>query len=138
MRLVNGLLVDPAGLDALAAVERRAHELCGGEVPEPEEVVLESKRYAVEELLAPELERVVDLALRVAETRPLHRDHPRVDIRRAIAALAVGFEVYRTYVVPGADGASSRSEEHTSELQSLMRISYAVFCLQKKKQDHIE
>src|SRR3546814_9011517 len=28
--------------------------------------------------------------------------------------------------------AQSRSEEHTSELQSLMRISYAVFCLQKK------
>src|SRR3546814_13311057 len=28
----------------------------------------------------------------------------------------------------------SRSEEHTSELQSLMRISYAVFCLKKKKQ----
>src|SRR3546814_2926267 len=30
--------------------------------------------------------------------------------------------------------AAERSEEHTSELQSLMRISYAVFCLQKKKQ----
>src|SRR3546814_8694227 len=29
---------------------------------------------------------------------------------------------------------SARSEEHTSELQSLMRISYAVFCLKKKKQ----
>src|SRR3546814_6627252 len=29
--------------------------------------------------------------------------------------------------------APSRSEEHTSELQSLMRISYAVFCLKKKK-----
>src|SRR3546814_14379284 len=29
--------------------------------------------------------------------------------------------------------ADSRSEEHTSELQSLMRISYAVFCLKKKK-----
>src|SRR3546814_5955598 len=28
---------------------------------------------------------------------------------------------------------ATRSEEHTSELQSLMRISYAVFCLQKKK-----
>src|SRR3546814_9858741 len=28
----------------------------------------------------------------------------------------------------------TRSEEHTSELQSLMRISYAVFCLKKKKQ----
>src|SRR3546814_9065114 len=40
---------------------------------------------------------------------------------------------------------ASRSEEHTSELQSLMRISYAVFCLKKKKQkqlthqqDHME
>src|SRR3546814_10615218 len=30
--------------------------------------------------------------------------------------------------------ASGRSEEHTSELQSLMRISYAVFCLKKKNQ----
>src|SRR3546814_6661374 len=29
-----------------------------------------------------------------------------------------------------------RSEEHTSELQSLMRISYAVFCLKKNKNDH--
>src|SRR3546814_6598517 len=34
--------------------------------------------------------------------------------------------------VDGA-GALTRSEEHTSELQSLMRISYAVFCLKKKK-----
>src|SRR3546814_1983921 len=33
-------------------------------------------------------------------------------------------------------GISFRSEEHTSELQSLMRISYAVFCLKKKKQNH--
>src|SRR3546814_2620132 len=30
-----------------------------------------------------------------------------------------------------------RSEEHTSELQSLMRISYAVFCLKTKKNEHI-
>src|SRR3546814_2612091 len=33
-------------------------------------------------------------------------------------------------------GAIPRSEEHTSELQSLMRISYAVFCLKKKKNKH--
>src|SRR3546814_5451323 len=32
-------------------------------------------------------------------------------------------------------GGASRSEEHTSELQSLMRISYAVFCLKKKTID---
>src|SRR3546814_5878028 len=34
-----------------------------------------------------------------------------------------------------AGRATSRSEEHTSELQSLMRISYAVFCLKKTKSD---
>src|SRR3546814_1855135 len=34
-------------------------------------------------------------------------------------------------------GVKPRSEEHTSELQSLMRISYAVFCLKKKKNTHI-
>src|SRR3546814_7111986 len=34
----------------------------------------------------------------------------------------------------GAQAGYLRSEEHTSELQSLMRISYAVFCLKKKKQ----
>src|SRR3546814_8149562 len=43
---------------------------------------------------------------------------------------------------PSPDGATpaqqlnARSEEHTSELQSLMRISYAVFCLKKKKKKH--
>src|SRR3546814_4234746 len=36
-----------------------------------------------------------------------------------------------------ARGYSVRSEEHTSELQSLMRISYAVFCLKKKKRQKI-
>src|SRR3546814_4392408 len=36
---------------------------------------------------------------------------------------------------PPAMGRASRSEEHTSELQSLMRISYAVFCLKKKKNE---
>src|SRR3546814_6527428 len=35
-------------------------------------------------------------------------------------------------------GGHVRSEEHTSELQSLMRISYAVFCLKKKKQKNKE
>src|SRR3546814_2353650 len=38
-------------------------------------------------------------------------------------------EAFRWLAISGA----GRSEEHTSELQSLMRISYAVFCLKKKK-----
>src|SRR3546814_8149502 len=46
---------------------------------------------------------------------------------------------FATYTWSGGAGSSAtvhievRSEEHTSELQSLMRISYAVFCLKKKK-----
>src|SRR3546814_5044888 len=49
-------------------------------------------------------------------------------------------EIYLDAVTMARDGKpprevkiGSRSEEHTSELQSLMRISYAVFCLQKKR-----
>src|SRR3546814_5426986 len=38
----------------------------------------------------------------------------------------------------GANLDDGRSEEHTSELQSLMRISYAVFCLKKKTQEHVQ
>src|SRR3546814_10573735 len=37
-----------------------------------------------------------------------------------------------------AAGAAGRSEEHTSELQSLMRISYAVFCLKQKTKHHTQ
>src|SRR3546814_7416890 len=40
-----------------------------------------------------------------------------------------------TAITIGTDGTVSRSEEHTSELQSLMRNSYAVFCLKKKTQE---
>src|SRR3546814_4509162 len=44
------------------------------------------------------------------------------------------FEVTGRRIVPVIERpVSIRSEEHTSELQSLMRISYAVFCLKKKK-----
>src|SRR3546814_9739225 len=48
---------------------------------------------------------------------------------------AAGFAATEGGMIPGLSAVSApifdRSEEHTSELQSLMRISYAVFCLQK-------
>src|SRR3546814_6946088 len=43
-----------------------------------------------------------------------------------------GHGVRREHAGAGTLGRAGRSEEHTSELQSLMRISYAVFCLKKK------
>src|SRR3546814_2082566 len=61
---------------------------------------------------------------RIVESETLHSEDPMA----------------RPYVLkPVNEGSSvgvaivTRSEEHTSELQSLMRISYAVFCLKKKK-----
>src|SRR3546814_8140749 len=44
-------------------------------------------------------------------------------------------ENVQTTLIPSG-GAAIRSEEHTSELQSLMRISYAVFCSKKKNKQH--
>src|SRR3546814_7557668 len=43
-----------------------------------------------------------------------------------------------TAAISSRNWARRRSEEHTSELQSLMRTSYAVFCLKKKKTPHSE
>src|SRR3546814_7669455 len=58
----------------------------------------------------------------------LSSDRPQASQGRSSTGQSSGDQTERI----GA-GKSSRSEEHTSELQSLMRISYAVFCLKKKK-----
>src|SRR3546814_10602716 len=65
---------------------------------------------------------------------------PRPDVHRfryrALPGHRRGDHGIMRFPVPGhigCGGAVFRSEEHTSELQSLMRISYAVFCLKKKK-----
>src|SRR3546814_8487987 len=50
----------------------------------------------------------------------------------ASAVLAASIFHFGQHSVAEAHAALARSEEHTSELQSLMRISYAVFCLKKK------
>src|SRR3546814_5766927 len=60
-----------------------------------------------------------------------------------LGALAMRQQVYRKRrdarrTPSGHRPLTTRSEEHTSELQSLMRISYAVFCLKKKTQPNIQ
>src|SRR3546814_19237308 len=56
--------------------------------------------------------------------------------RRAAAFPGAGADLPGGRHVLADETARSRSEEHTSELQSLMRISYAVFCLKKKKKNN--
>src|SRR3546814_3419819 len=60
-------------------------------------------------------------AAKTTDTTPIWADGPSAQIT---AALALSHQ---------DPDEMDRSEEHTSELQSLMRISYAVFCLKKKK-----
>src|SRR3546814_7866958 len=57
-------------------------------------------------------------------------------LEQVLPEMQEGRECVFMFVPDGQDPDSWRSEEHTSELQSLMRISYAVFCLQKKTQIH--
>src|SRR3546814_6242220 len=55
---------------------------------------------------------------------------------REKAAWRVRHEIGERRHLAGEQKGDGRSEEHTSELQSLMRISYAVFCLKKKNKSH--
>src|SRR3546814_10037689 len=57
---------------------------------------------------------------------------PSLSAPRVVRFMPPPVSVNKRSTCPSGDVAS-RSEEHTSELQSLMRISYAVFCLKKKK-----
>src|SRR3546814_8331678 len=87
---------------------------------------------AVQEILGPgddlrAARRVVPLARRRAGQRV------RAVERVVQAAPARIGGVQQEAGVEDGDDQLRRSEEHTSELQSLMRISYAVFCLKKKK-----
>src|SRR3546814_7638438 len=68
-----------------------------------------------------------------AAGQPLRREVPRT--HGGIQVFLV-LEAQRAMEVRRQFADAQRSEEHTSELQSLMRISYAVFCLKKKTNQH--
>src|SRR3546814_1593347 len=74
------------------------------------------------------------LLLAAKEKRPAHRDVASLVV--VASGVVVGFPLLTAFALQQVTSAHSivfvRSEEHTSELQSLMRISYAVFSLQKK------
>src|SRR3546814_5520749 len=76
-----------------------------------------SRKHAMEMLLTGEMVE----ARRAAEIGLINQIVAPADLESATRTLAEKI------------AGKSRSEEHTSELQSLMRISYAVFCLKKKK-----
>src|SRR3546814_8162081 len=58
---------------------------------------------------------------------------PSVETGIGLTACPASGAAQAASIITPSTGTSDRSEEHTSELQSLMRISYAVFCLTKKQ-----
>src|SRR3546814_2241515 len=68
------------------------------------------------------------------EDRSLHAGGWATVVGQALRGSTLGILGLGRMGLQVARLARARSEEHTSELQSLMRISYAVFCLKKKKQ----
>src|SRR3546814_1331762 len=86
------------------------------------------------------LSRIFEFERDSARNVPISQHRPRAIMRRRVgeagAAMAWPglFEGERQSTTLTA----GRSEEHTSELQSLMRISYAVFCLKKKRPNSID
>src|SRR3546814_3355171 len=88
-----------------------------------------------ETVLAADTER----AALLAESETCHDPDRLGDIHDrliAIDAYSAPARAGRILVGLGFDEEMQRSEEHTSELQSLMRISYAVFCLKKTNNTH--
>src|SRR3546814_6732376 len=87
----------------------------------------------VSEVVEPDalMDRARELAATIASRAPIAAETAKLNLRAAVSMpLDKAMEYERDLQ------AICRSEEHTSELQSLMRLSYAVFCLKKKKQHH--
>src|SRR3546814_8253194 len=85
-----------------------------------------------------------NVLLEEGELQSVHVDEQRFvgDVVFAMRGIFAHVERIVVTVIPQLGNAvvgqlCIRSEEHTSELQSLMRISYAVFCLKKKKTVHL-
>src|SRR3546814_3708983 len=77
-------------------------------------------------------------ARRAAHLRPPARsaaDHPITALVGAMGRVLTRLATASQQLLQERLRPRARSEEHTSELQSLMRISYAVFCLKKKKKN---
>src|SRR3546814_3864582 len=86
---------------------------------------------------------IAPVALRGASLtiRKFPQVRPGMDDLLRVGALDAAMRDFLSAAVVGrkniiVSGGTGRSEEHTSELQSLMRISYAVFCLKKKTKNN--
>src|SRR3546814_10753277 len=106
-------IIEAEQFGAQAEVTMQRRQMCFGLL---DQRVIDGRRYRVTiQRLCQRIRIMADFGIRAAVL-----EHP---VERGAESILVRLPF-----------AEERSEEHTSELQSLMRISYAVFCLKKKKQ----
>jgi (1->4)-alpha-D-glucan 1-alpha-D-glucosylmutase len=114
-RLV-GVFVDQAGEEALT-------RLCDELTDSPSRwstVATESKRLVLDTVLSAELNRLTELLVKAAWSRPAYRDLTRRGLREGLAELLVQFDVYRAYLRPGekvsaeAQAVIDRAAEHAA------------------------
>src|SRR3546814_7684895 len=132
--------------DAVVRIERlrsariaRLRDLGVAALGQPEGIATARRRLAEILLIAKpgdpiaaDLRERIDLAEHYGQFRPGQQFTDGLEHgARGPQMVVVPHGAYRM----GAGADDTRSEEHTSELQSLMRISYAVFCLKKKKKN---
>src|SRR3546814_4453992 len=107
--------------DVCSSDLRRDQPVEGAPAPARHRAFVGGTADAIDDLMAlpPEIKHLRDKLRRVLQVA--------IELNRAIARCRLVGGEQRALI------AAVRSEEHTSELQSLMRISYAVFCLKKQK-----
>src|SRR3546814_10627263 len=143
----------PVGVGAMAAVlgldDAVVKAVCaqaaqGGDMVEavnfnaPAQVVIAGHKSAVERACELAQQAGAKRALMLPVSAPFHSrllEPAAIALGEALAGVAMAkprIALINNVDVASPDDTAARSEEHTSELQSLMRISYAVFCLKKK------
>jgi (1->4)-alpha-D-glucan 1-alpha-D-glucosylmutase len=96
---VNDLLHDPAGAEPMTAL----YERFTGSTGDVEELARTAKHEIMRSVLAADVERLTAQFAVVAEGHRRYRDHTRSELRDALREVIASFDVYRTYVVGGAE-----------------------------------
>ncbi len=114
---VGGLFVDPAGEEPLT----RLLADFTGESRDFGEIVYEKKHLVMEELLAPDLNRLTELFTEVCERHRRQRDYTRPELNRALREVIACLPVYRTYASPARNQVSQADREHVASAVAAAR-----------------
>src|SRR3546814_3617456 len=96
-------------------------------------MALQASVAAEQPIVVREQQQFIDAEDEAVRIEPVAITSINVDVPTAAIGVFIGEEIEIAVDLVDCLVEFGRSEEHTSELQSLMRISYAVFCLKKKK-----